>query len=79
MSARQTVVRATRHCTRDELSLFRPVWAEALRDPATAVVAAALDAVGSNRARSLRFLVEALRQDAREGLGQLAQAVLESF
>jgi hypothetical protein len=79
VSARQTVVRATRHCTRDELSLFRPVWAEALRDPATPVVAAALDAVGANRAKSLRFLVEGLRQDVREGLAQLAQSVLESF
>ena len=79
VSARQTVLRSTRHCTRDELSLFRPLWAEGLRDPSAPVVAAALDAVGVNRARSLRFLAEALNGVTREGIGQLAQSVLENF
>jgi hypothetical protein len=79
VSARQTILRATRHCTRDELKFFRPLWAEALRDPSAAVVAAALDAVGFNRARSLKPLVEALKRDARPELATLSNAVLEAF
>jgi hypothetical protein len=79
VSARQTLVRATRHCTRDEVKLFRPLWAEALRDPSPAVVIAGLDAGGFNRAKSLRTLVEALKNDVRPGISIAATAVLDGL
>jgi hypothetical protein len=75
--ARQTVLRATLHCTRDETRLFRPLWAEALRDPAPVVVLAALDAISSNRARSLRPLVTALSSDSREEVRDTATNLLQ--
>ncbi len=79
VSARQTLVRATRHCTRDEVKLFRPLWAEALRDPSPAVVIAGLDAAGFNRAKSLRTLVDALKNDERPGIAIAATAVLDGL
>ncbi len=79
VSARQTLVRATRHCTRDEVTLFRPLWAEALRDPSAAVVLSGLDAAGFNRAKSLRPLVETLKNDTRPELSTIATAVCDGF
>ena len=79
VSSRQTLLRATRHCTRDEVKLFRPVWAEGLRDPSPAVALAALDAVVFNRARSLKPLVQSLKHDAREEVASMAHVVLDSF
>ena len=79
VSARQTLVRATRHCTRDEVKVFRPLWAEALRDPSGAVVLAALEAAGFNRAKSLRPLAEALKNDERPGLSMAATAIVDGL
>lgn len=77
VGARQTVLRATLHCTRDETKLFRPLWAEALRDPAPVVVLAALDAISTNRARSLRPLIAALAKDQREEVQKAAANLLQ--
>jgi hypothetical protein len=79
VSARQTLVRATRHCTRDEVKLFRPLWAEALRDPSPAVVLAGLEAAGFNRAKSLRPLAEALKNDERLGISIAATAIVDGL
>ncbi len=76
VSARQTVLRATFHCTRDERKLFRPLWAEGLRDPSPAVVIAALNAANIHHARSLRPLVVALKKDSREDLAVAAEELL---
>ena len=77
VSARQTVLRATLHCTRRDLKLYRPLWAEGLRDSAAAVVRAAIDAVATHRARSLRKLIEALAHDKRDPVAASAQKLLE--
>jgi hypothetical protein len=79
VSARQTLLRATRHCTRDEVKLFRPLWAEALRDPAAPVVLAALECAAFNRARSLRGLIEKLKHDQRTDVATAASAVTDAF
>ena len=76
VSGRQAVISASCHATRDEQSLFRPLWAEALRDPAAAVVLAALDAANINHARSLRPLVSALAKDRRENVAVAAGNLL---
>jgi len=67
------------HCTRDELKLFRPLWAEGLRDPAEPVVFAALEAINLNRARSLRTLVQALTRDHRPALATAATELLKTW
>jgi hypothetical protein len=72
VSARQTVLQATFHATRDERGMFRPLWAEGLRDPAAPVALAALDASSAQHARSLRPLVLALCKDAREPVSAAA-------
>jgi hypothetical protein len=77
VSARQTVLRATLHCTREETRLFRPLWAEALRDAAPVVVLSALDAISTNRARSLRPLIAALTHDKREEVQKAAANLLQ--
>ena len=77
VSGRQTVLRATLHSTRKELKLYRPLWAEALRDPAPAVVRAALDAAATHRARALRKLVSALAEDKREDVAFAANKLLQ--
>jgi len=79
VSARQTFVRATLHATRAERQLFRPLWAEALRDPAASVVVAALDAVEFNDVRSLRMLVSALTRDSRELVATKAGELIEMW
>ncbi len=76
VSARQTVLKATHHCTRDERTLFRPLWAEALRDPAAPVVMNALLAANLHNTRSLRMLVEGLLNDPRDGVAMGAEALL---
>ena len=75
-SARQMMLRAMLRCTRDETRLFRPLWAEGLRDPSAAVVLAALEASNCNRARSLRPLIEALSADGRQQLAARALNLL---
>ena len=77
VSARQTVLRSTLHCTRRDLKLFRPLWAEALRDPASAVIRAAIDAAATHRTRGLRKLVAALAHDKRETVAVAAQKLLD--
>ncbi len=77
VSARQTVLRGTLHCSRKELKLNRPFWAEALRDPAAPVVRAALDAAATHRARALRKLIEALAQDKRKDVALAANKLLQ--
>jgi hypothetical protein len=77
VSARQTVLRATLHCTREETRLFRPLWAEALRDAAPVVVLSALDAISTNRARSLRPLIAALTHDKRDEVQKAAANLLQ--
>jgi len=71
------VLRGTLHCSRKELKLNRPFWAEALRDPAAPVVRAALDAAATHRARALRKLIEALVQDKREDVALAAGKLLQ--
>lgn len=77
VSARQTMIRATMHSTRDEQKLFRPLWAEGLRDPATPVVRAALESINQNCARSLRPLVEELIRDKRADVAEDAGRLLK--
>ncbi|HYF50792.1 MAG TPA: hypothetical protein VEJ63_15365 [Planctomycetota bacterium] len=79
VSARQTVLRATFHATRDEKRLFRPLWAEALRDPSDAVVMAALSAVALHQARSLRPMVDALTREPREQVAAAAADLLRAW
>ncbi|HYG76377.1 MAG TPA: hypothetical protein VEK08_15335 [Planctomycetota bacterium] len=79
VSARQTLLRSTVHATMDERKLFRPLWAEALRDPAPAVVLSALEAVAVNNVRSLRALVQALTRDKRESIADAASEVLGAW
>jgi hypothetical protein len=79
VSARQTVIGATVRATRDERKLFRALWAEALRDPASAVVTVAIDAVGGNDIRSLRPLVEALTRDSRDVVSEAASQLMEMW
>ena len=77
VSARQTVLRGTLHCSRKELKLNRPFWAEALRDPAAPVVRAALDAAATHRARALRKLIDALTEDPRDDVALAAAKLLQ--
>lgn len=79
VSSRQTLLRATRHCTRDEVKLFRPLWAEGMRDPAPAVVLAALDCSAFNRAKSLRPLAVKLKNDERPDIAVAATAVVDGL
>ncbi|HLX61775.1 MAG TPA: hypothetical protein VKX17_10880 [Planctomycetota bacterium] len=79
VSSRQTLLRATRHCTRDEVKLFRPLWAEGLRDPSPAVVLAALDCTAYNRAKSLRPLAEKLKHDERPDIAVAATTVVDGL
>jgi len=77
VSARQTVIRATQQCRQRERSLFRPLWAEALRDPADPVVLAGLEAVGIHAARAVRHLAQELVEDSRERVASAARRLLE--
>ncbi|HEY3322755.1 MAG TPA: hypothetical protein VGP72_20025 [Planctomycetota bacterium] len=79
VSARQSLVQASVRSTRHERKLMRPLWAEALRDPAAAVVVAAIEAARSNNVRSLRPLIKSLCRDAREAVSKPAEELLKTW
>lgn len=79
VSARQTLIRSTVHATQDERKLFRPLWAEAMRDPAAVVVLATLESIAFNNVRSLRPLVTSLARDKREAIAEAANEVFAAW